>query len=220
MKQFSAILACVAVLLLPSCIMRSNIGKNIREPGTVYTSVYLRPVDGTIYRTPQQEAQKAMYCKNPAYARLTEVSFRKASRPWFEAHSILIDDEPKPHSIRPTGKVRLAEIGVRYDGCPDSVTALVDAIPVDAKEQKAATLPDEEEIALDKGAVHAQVSWGRRLAAAPFDYLIDPILSVSMYAGYGVGVVAVSPFAGIYYLVDSSCDQQQKKNPQPTSAPD
>ncbi len=185
--------------MLPSCILRSNIGHNIRETGELYTSVALRPVDGVIYTTPEQ--RKASPDAATAYARLPEVTFRRQSRHWFEAHSILLDYWPAIHDIHPTGRVKTVLVARQSTGCPYDVKDFVEDIPANARPSAPTELPDEIEIHAPLNMPHTDAGWGRTLTAAPFDYLIDPALTVGMWAGAGVFYTALAPFAGVYYLV-------------------
>ncbi len=192
-------LTAFCLLLLPSCVLRSNIGHNIREAGELCTSVSLRPVNDTIYMTPGQ--RKASPGVTTAYARLPEVTFRCKSH-CFAAHSYQRTCE----DIRPTGKVRTALVACQGTGCPYNVKAFVEEIPANARASTPTELPEAQIIHDERTLPHTQTSWGRRLAAAPFDYLIDPVLTVGLTASGGIIYVALAPFVGIH----SACRQQQQ----------
>ncbi len=211
----SSLCAAALMLVLPSCVLRTNIGKNIREAGEIYTSVGLRPVDGRVYMTPEQRSYKTS-CIHYAYARLPEVTYRQHSD-LVDAHSILLHKKPSLSDIQPTGRIRVALVKCSALNCPLAVEEMMTDIPANARSYSVGEMPDKASIDIKEQVSTNEAGVGRRIVAAPFDYLIDPALSVCMYVGYGVGAIVVSPFAGIYYLVDSACDQRQIQPSTPTA---
>ncbi len=164
-------------------------------------------MDGQVYMAPEQRRYKNS-CIHYAYARLPEVTYRQHSD-LVDAHSILLHKKPGVNDIRPTGRIRVVLVKCSALNCSLAVEEMMTDIPANARAYSVGEMPDKTSINIKEQAPTTEAGVGRRIAAAPFDYLIDPVLSVCMYAGYGVGAVITSPFAGIYYLVDSACDQRQ-----------
>ncbi len=201
MKTFHAILIAAAVLLLPglSSCTYSNIGSCIRNSGLVHTGVDVRhPVDGKMYQTPEQRRAREGKAKE-AYVRAPELSYR-LNHPLFISYNIKGDfNKPEPYDIRPTGKTRLALARNLIETLPGGGTKAtpwlfrksVESIPASARAYTVKSHP-EDRPALEDDLPQPRPAWWRYAAAAPFDYLIDPAITVVWNtASYTVSLAAL-----------------------------
>ncbi len=238
--------------LLPSCVFFPNIGRSIREPGEVYTSVSLRPVDGKVYKrtewiikrykhekgiyTPLETItskkrlyDKDAYCRTEYFVRVPELTFTERC-PLFHVGALLESyPESEKRDIRLTGNIKVARVELGQGNRPCYVEAILDELPADAtfshRLKDTDSIPEGVASERDINSIpHAvprgkhqgptKAGWGRRIAAAPFDYAIDPALKTIFYTGEAAWFLALAPLAGVYYIADSACEQEQKDEPE------
>ncbi len=190
------------LLLLPSCV-QCHIGQRIREGGVLHTGVnILHPVDGKLYRTP------AMRKDNTAIARAPEVTYCV-----YSPLLTLVGEQDSYRiagKVTPTGQTRVVRMHCEkeYKQCslypantPRQFIELAKGIPANAE---ACPVGKAEKIGVSKsenpdiyGSLTEPTKPGiaRRLAAAPFDYLIDPVISVAHTAINVPFFIIAAPFA-------------------------
>ncbi len=167
-----------AALLLNSCIF-SNIGKRIRQGGEIHTGLDMStPADGKLYQTPAQRR------KSEAYMVATEYTY-VWREPFFCTHYLFAPGWPsasKSH-FRPTGRQRPVRITCQ-DGSPLSLLEVVDAIPAAARPApaKKSGLPGGR--LMDSSYPISPTPTWRRVVAAPFDYVVDPVLTFALSSVY------------------------------------
>ncbi len=179
-------------LLLPSCTITSHIGKSIREAGEVHTGVDIfHPVDGKLHQTAAQHTQS-----DRAYVLAPEVRYRIYSGTIIN-HGL--DKTTPPHPVvcdlQPTGKNCVAYIACK-DGKPSHFIYLDEKFPSNTRAYPMAADGDEKihHRALGKTAPSTQTSLWRRAVALPFDYILDPALSLTLTAGANIGGMVALPF--------------------------
>ncbi len=201
-------MACVAVLLLSSCTY-SNIGSCIRNSGLTHTGVDVRhPVDGKMYQTPALRKAKT------AYVRAPELCYR-LNHPLYIACNIKGDcTVPEPYDIRPTGRVRLALAKTDSDDAPWRFRESVEVIPADARAYTVREgYKDKPELEDDRS--QPRPAWWRYVAAAPFDYLLDPAITVV----WNVTVYPLSFAALPFLLTFEEISYQTQSQPVPPPPP-
>ncbi len=206
MKPYRTILLAAALLPLSSCV-EWRIGKNIRESGERITALQLAtPVDGRLYASRQEppvaaEKEWEYYPDwqdrdTTYYAHVPVVEYGRSSSTlfWHLPHAIGGTGET---ADKPTGQSRIVAIrGSKVYLMPGNFEMPQGLRRVDADR-------------LGQGGRHVDLSTSgstlAAIAAAPFDYLIDPALSaistaaVATIGGIGVGLwrlgdTLVSPF--------------------------
>ncbi len=195
MNHRSLLFPLLLCLLLPSCV-QWNIGLRIRENGETHTGVdVFHPVDGQIHRAP------GMGSCDDAYIRAPEVTYTRRT-PLVEAQGWFWytgDPWKKALHIRPTGREHWALASCEHStpgsfqrkATPPAETSATPVEEADARRQA---------LASSYGSLsHTEASTARRLAAAPFDYLIDPALTGVSTLAHAiptacVGVVALPLF--------------------------
>ena len=205
------LLIALLPLSLVSCTY-SNFGSCIRNSGLTHTGVDVRhPMDGKVYRTPAQRKVDE-FSEAWGYVRAPELSYR-LDHPFFISYNIKGDhNEPEPYDIRPTGKVRLALAG-GYDR-PSSFKKSVESIPANAR--ACSVKPNKEsKPVLDDDQPQPRPSWWRYVAAAPFDYLIDPVITVAWNTTTYTVSLAATPFLLAY----ESLSMQTQATPPPPPPP-
>ncbi len=201
MKQLRA-LAAALCLLLPSCVLYPNIGQRIREPGEICTGLALPAVGGKVYKA--TFVDHTIRSGKPSYftfyyTQVTEVEFTRRSE-LFHCGALL-DSYPHPEirNIRPTGRKRLARVTLdKEDIHPTYVAEAIDALPAHATLSHTLPPPAEEaplELDNRQDFPHTKAPWSRRIAAAPFDYLIEPVLKGIFYTGQAALFIVALPFA-------------------------
>ncbi len=201
---FRSGLLCAAALLLPSCTgwVESNIGTCIRESGLVHTAADVRhPVDGTIYQTTaQRKAQKG-------YVRAPEITYRM-SHPLFIHYDVkgMAWDIPEPYDIRPTGRQHCALVSCANDGNPGKLEKIVERIPAHARPRPARGNEERAPWLHDLGEPPSP-SWWRYAAAAPFDYALEPLITITANVTEYVGGLVILPFWLLYAGIDSCVNE-------------
>ncbi len=170
----SFLIVAALMMVLPSCI-RSHIGSNIRQVQEVRLGVDANnPIDGRVYEV---EGGKR-------YVPAPEVSYRVDSpiisgAGWPFAQLVGISSVRYPViDIQPTGRVLIVE-------CEGSVVlrpvAVTQELPAEAKliytEQKRGDLTLKDEL-FGCFSYQQKAGFWRTMAAVPFDFAIDPALSV------------------------------------------
>ncbi len=183
-------------LLLPSCV-QWNIGQRIREGGEIHTGVdTLHPVDGKLYRTEQVGRSYT------AYVRAPEVTYHFRS-PLFSSTHESLKAPRKVVDVRRTGQTRTAVVlcyPTDYlNRKSDSRTFLkpADGIPAGARPMAAGIANErQKESPHSYGSISSVTpcGWGRKLAAAPFDYVIDPVLGATHTAIAVPVALVTTPF--------------------------
>ncbi len=214
-------LAVAAALLLSSCV-EWRIGQKIRETKLTHSALLLKtPLGGALYemeKAPPQGEEKRWafffdrgYADCCYYAHVPVVEYRHSSNvlhwelPYASSGYSLTEQKP-------TGRTRLIALhGHKLYLMPEGAT-----LPKGARRVEAAQLPrstgrdepaaGEEEAQPYKIATRREPGHGLAVAvAAPFDYLIDPALSLvstpvactvaAVYLGAaGLGELLISPF--------------------------
>ncbi len=185
--------ALLAATLLCSCV-ESRIGLRIREMGEVHTGVdYLHPVDGKVYQTPAQRSKKPPQ----ACVLAPEITYR-VGHSFYHLHAPYDCDLTSQYGIRPTGRTLVARIDC---GRADSYTKLL-------KDEVGGTIPAGARPSPAEGLIRPgkfdQIDYGdlapvtpspawRSIAAAPFDYLIDPVLSAAGTTVLWTGILVATP---------------------------
>ncbi len=195
MKKLTAILACATALLLTSCLnVNWNIGERIRSGGEVRVGVNVRePVDGKEYHANRSDVRIA-----------PEVSYTRYV-PWVEAkivdpREIIIFadlERTKVRDVKPTGRIVITE--TTWKAGPAFHKELPN-LPTDCYTTQVE--PNPQNITSDTLgtiAYKSKPSFWRCLSAAPFDYLIDPALSISSTAVIGIPTAC---FMAVYVPLD------------------
>ncbi len=203
MKRKLGMLSCaVALLLLPSCV-QCHIGQRIREGGVRHTGVdILHPVDEKLYRTP------AMRKDDTAIARAPEVTYCVYSPLLTLAGDK--DGNRTAGKVAPTGQVRVVRLRCEEENKPWSIypantprqfIELAEGVPANAeacpvgKAGKLGAYKLESPYTYGSLTEPTKPSAARRLAAAPFDYLIDPVISAAHTAVNVPLFILAAPFA-------------------------
>ncbi len=188
MKTIHSLLIAAAALMLPSCV-QWNIGECIRNSQEVHTGVYLHVPEAEQYRVYDVPSSKE-HCR---YALAPEVTFR-IERPTIETGDF--GKHPRVVEVQFTGQRRLVRVDESWEGrekrgwdamgLPCYPATLIDKLPEGATRMK----PQDTAYASFRST---KASWGRRLAAAPFDYLIDPALTLtsSLIGSVGMGLYCI-----------------------------
>ncbi len=209
MKKLAAILVCAAALLLPSCV-QWNIGQRIREGGEIHTGVdILHPVDNTLYRT------SAMRKDGTALARAPEVTYCVYS----PLLTLVGEKDGSRHAakVTPTGRTRVARLrcedmnmlSLYPEHTPREFIELAEGIPTNAEACPKGSGGKFDTPKYGRPDTYGslteptQPSMARRLAAAPFDYLIDPALSVTHTLVNVPLFIVAAPF-GILWMSQNS----------------
>ncbi len=190
MKPARTLLLAV-IALLPSCV-QWGIGERIRNPQEVHTGVRLHTPEAKQYRVFDGPGAKE-HCR---YAFAPEIVF-KVERPLIETERF--GRYPRVVDVQSTGQHRLVRVNESWEGRgrqgwdsmnpPCYPCTLIDKLP------EGATLVEPQSTAF--ASFHStKASWGRRLAAAPFDYLIDPALTAlsSVIGSVGMGLYCIPLF--------------------------
>ncbi len=199
MKRFFYLFVCAAVILLvfPSCI-QWNIGECIREAGQIHTGVDIcHPVDGKVYSIPTPGVNN---CKD-YFVKAQEVTYRRRPPLFSNDYDLFwgalgVACAPEEAvEVQPTGWIFVAAISCDSDMLPLSFKKQVDAIPASATARPVGNVvSSENKSPLDYGSVsHTEASATRKLAAAPFDYVVDPILTVGHSTLTVAGLIVTSP---------------------------
>ncbi len=177
--RFSLLLSFMAAFLLPSCsTVTWNIGESIRRSGEVRVGVDVRqPVDGKLYRCEQGETMlvRAPEVTYSPCVPLVEWEIRET---WGNLCLFADTDEVwlNAENLRPTGRTLVAETANLRD------RRLVRVLPELPAHCEAQVAPEYRgrlsPAALGTLELRQQPSLGRKLAAAPFDYVADPALSL------------------------------------------
>ncbi len=201
--------AALLCLLLPSCV-QWNIGQRIREGGELHTGVdILHPVDGTLYRTP------AMRQDNTALARAPEVTYCI-----YSPLLTLVGDKDgsrRAAKVTPTGRTRVArlrceennKLSLYPEHTPREFIELAEGIPTNAvacpkgSGGKFGASKHRHPDTYGSLTEPTQPSTARRLAAAPFDYLIAPALTVPHTQVNNPLIIVTAPF-GILWMSQNS----------------
>ncbi len=217
MNTRAATLAAFCLLLLPSCVFFPHLGQRIREPGEVYTGVGMRPVDSKIYKLPYsyRDIDGKLHHSHRYYARVPELTFCRKSQ-LFYCDALHKNAYHAPACrIRPTGRVRVAEFELNKDMRPDYVCSdsIRDDMPEGVTLSHRLSEKDHLPVLAESWHYpHTKASWSRRIAAAPFDYAIDPALKTIFYTGEAAWFLALTPFAAVYMGVDKLFPQEQDKS--------
>ncbi len=196
MKRQLLILTALFFLLgtFHSC-MQVNIGARIREGGERRLGVDVRqPRGGVMYRLATAKGEEDRF-----FVRAAEVSYSPQS-PWVVGKGSplasllglpLRHEAARAVGVRPTGRVLLVEcrrgwsgkVGIGQGeederGCELQPVALLDTLPAGAKTEPAPQANGSPANSRNLGSFGKvqEAGAGRRLVAAPFDYLIDPVL--------------------------------------------
>ncbi len=162
------LLPLAIALLLPSCVF-SNIGERIRDGGKIYTGVDIsRPVDGKAYQTPaQQSKQDEAYIIAPEYTYVWR-------EPFLCTHYLFHPGWPRGSrgGFRATGRQLPARVSLR-NGQISYLLKQEENIPATAK--PIAVQPgDDRDMHATRPATEPG-TW-RYIVAAPFAYVVDPVL--------------------------------------------
>ncbi len=206
MKRFLFPLAAACALLLPAC--QWNIGKLIRADSAVYVGGDVRkPVDAVVY------CDEGHNC----YAWVPEVTY--GTEP---ALVEFVGMGPLPRRVvkfQPTGRTILVRIGGAGMHPPEKLDALPEgarpfrlsqgewpwaspcphaSTPADRQSDWVSLYAEWDHRWLGdfEGEESTRGSFGSQLAAAPFDYVIDPALSVVTTPFYMIGFLFVAAVTG------------------------
>ncbi len=177
----------VLTLALSSCVVKSNIGDQIRDGNVVYTGADVRhPVDGKVYRTSDMN----MY--DDVYVRAPEVTYTKYT-PWFTVkNKDLAEKQSEARNVRPTGNTLVVQ-AIAYKNKPEFFRQQLTQMP-------AGVTGAQAESALGNcveayGEISkTELGWGKKIAAAPFDYFLDPVFTGVGTVGASVGWAVYTPF--------------------------
>ncbi len=183
MKGF--LVAAVASLALSSCVVQSNIGDQIRDGGVVYTGADVRhPVDGKVYRTPDMN----MY--DDVYVRAPEVTYTKYT-PCFAVKKDF-KRQAEARDVRVTGNTVVVQ-AIAYKNKPEFFRQKLNRMPAGVTAAPAQSVKDNSVEAYGEIS-KTEIGWGRKAAAAPFDYFLDPVFTGVGTVGASVGWAVYSPF--------------------------
>ncbi len=221
-SRLPLVLTLFSALLLPSCV-EWRIGNNIRElaqtrrfldmseteGGVVYSSHQPLPEDavdwGRFYWLASPPKKGQIY-----YARIPVVKGTPRS-------STVVCHLPYGEGVRKTtwgdrrtGEVQLiARTGEKLYLLPEGTP-----LPRDAKAQQMKLC--------EEGRTYLSVSDGfwygpSCVLAAPFDYVIDPALIGISTTALWATLAVYAPFAHLFYIVDSWCQDDTELCPEPTT---
>ena len=191
--------------LLPSCSW--NIGERIRSSTALYVGADTRhPVGGELYALPEDRAI------GNRYAYVPEVTYR--TKPAWVDKPVYFGAPRESCDITPTGRTILVRYG-HHRGAGETVERVeklpegcIICPPEPGKEpyrRANGTLrpQTDHELGDFEDARRTRGSTGAKIAAAPFDYVVDPVMTVgTTAAGTLVGLAALC----IYYPVMAVCD--------------
>ncbi len=183
MKRF--LIIAVALPALTSCLVQSNIGDRIREGAEVYTGADVRhPVDGKIYRTADMNSY------DDAFVRAKEVTYMRHT-PWLTEKKYL-KNRAEAQQVTPTGRVLAVQV-ISFENRPEFYRQTVPQLPAGVRAAQAVMTDDNR---IESYGVISKTDCGpwRKAAAAPFDYLLDPVISGVSTVGGSVGLIIYSPF--------------------------
>ncbi len=234
MKAPAAILSLAVCLLFPSCV-RWHLGAAIRDAVDVRVGVDVEhPVGGKVYMR-ELPAKPNGLLEREYYAHAPEVSYHQ-STPWVE-----FDDAPgepplaRPAvRVRPTGRVVLARFKherERWRGLEHKLLHVQKPSRATYCEEVSApppgatlTLREPREDApaptvASLGTREHRRSLTAAIVAAPFDYVVDPVLSSVSTVLFWTGAAVVGGCTcGVFSLADW-CQQQQQQPVPSTPAP-
>ncbi len=220
------LLLLLAALLLPSCV-RWHIGAAIRDAADYRVGVDVtQPLDGKVYELPDEARKKP----RSYYTCAPEVRYRLERLPLVEFDEVPFEPPHAraAKNLRPTGRTLL----VRYEYEREPLRGLehklygalpamrpcyreeVQELPKEARLSRRSTraLPRHlfAESALKQprhtvnslGTREHERCWPATIAAAPFDYAIDPVLSGVSTAAFWTGAAVASPFIYLTVTVD------------------
>ncbi len=214
--KYSFLTLTAVCLLLPSCV-RWNIGACIRELGEERMGVDVaHPVGGRRYERKEKETGTTMFYVRAPEVRYRQST---PLVEWVDSLGMGVERSPRRvRDVQPTGRELLACCDVEYVRRPAGVPGFghpfsheklmfrkeVDSLPPEATPAPylrsdcfnklmldSAAREAEPEVTADVlGTLSVHRHWAATLAAAPFDYAIDPALSgVSTVAGWGASLV-------------------------------
>ncbi len=196
-------LLAAASLLLSSCVHPScllvnwHIGENIRLAGEKHIGVEVtQPVDGKIYRPRGEDAWGTAYLYAPEirYTLGTTLVDSACFGIIWGGGSLFVRE------MEPTGQVHLVRAW-RTRSRATRFEQTVEAIPPGCEPLSVPEEPHRIFADVTYGSLsHTEVGLGRTLAAAPFDYVIDPLLTVGSTALTLGGAVLALPVCGVLML--------------------
>ncbi len=199
MKQFYSFFVCAAAILLvfPSCV-QWNIGERIREAGQRHTGGDIcHPVDGKVYSIPTPGVNNS----KDYFVMAQEVTYRRRPPLFSNDYDLFwgalgVACAPEEAvDVQPTGRIIAAAISCDGDMVPRSFKKQVNAIPAFATAMPVGNMVSlETKSPFDYGSIsHTEASTTRKLAAAPFDYVVDPILTAGHSTLTAAGLIVTSP---------------------------
>ncbi len=211
MKKFTAILACAAALLLPSCITW-DIGGHLKQKQTTYTGVdTAHPVDGKIYR-PAYGKESYFYVTAP------EVTYSYAYPAMGNGFGMQVI-HPAASNVRPTGRVVTAKVepaNRAYIGSRQQATA-ISALPQGLCAEETFADSHDAPAPAVLSSHRNEPGFARRALIGSCDYVADPILNIITPPLELACYTVTLPFMGIHSLL--SRDSQNTGESSPTIAP-
>ncbi len=185
MKCLPLILAACTALLVVSCSpsywMQWNLGECIRHTETVHKGVDVRrPVDGKLYLFPEEAETWVVRAEEVTYV-TDSPSLISRRRNWSELSLFTDAGQGRARVLEPTGRVVVAEVQGTAESNDVYFVRELPAMP-----QGCTTCPPHRRKkpqpptarAFGKLDGHTLPEWGLTLLAAPFDYVLDPALSL------------------------------------------
>ncbi len=193
MKLLRTLLTAASALCLSSCVVDWNIGRCIRESDEWYTGVCTCQADKIKYWEGTGDSGRMRYLQG------REVRFRLNHALVTTTH-LGRSPQARVCGVEESGKDCLVRVEERQGG-EWKEGQVIDSLPADARRADASGAHTGLRLCAGPGSRYCKSghyvvtsqskpgTW-RRMAAAPFDYLIDPILTV---ASSGLGTVALVP---------------------------
>ncbi len=187
------VLALLSALLLPSCV-QWNIGARIRESSAVHVGADVTNSVVRYYRPGHEYGADYLLAPEVTYKALPPIAGFRSDSHWAK-------------NVQPTGRLVLVDTGLYNKG--DRRTTRVESLPLGLRAVRSRAgqgTPGPLEFPLRTGDFESPLarpaSTASRIAAAPFDYVVDPVLStvntVIVAVPIGCALVVAAPLALIW----------------------
>ncbi len=194
-------LALLVALLLSSC-GSLQIGDRIRSSGELHVGVAREHATEHFHLRSNMAALRRGVNVPPHIVLAPEVTYR-IRRPLF---NVYMADKRPPVDITPTGKQRLVYYSGGEPENADALKGLVRVVQNPPKDKGFECYTDAEQLGDLSSPLVTEASLGAQIAAAPFDYVIDPVVTgVNLGVGYtlvGCAAVVATPIWFGYWLFD------------------
>ncbi len=202
MKKINTLFASAALAALtwlPSC-GTLHIGERIRSAEELHLGVAREHATEKLYHPKDRKDLRDGFFVSPRYVRAPEVSYR-TRRPILDVGGVRT-----PQDITPTGRMVYIGSGERQCVTEEAVKGYIRVPQPENDKDFASTYTDAEQLGDLETPRMTEASLGARIAAAPFDYLIDPLYTGVnygvAYTALGCAMVVATPIWFGYWLYD------------------